>query len=72
MSLKGTAVNEKALIMRLHLLQAILHFHQNQRVEAQRLLSLVEIEFAQLQISESSVAALVEMGNKRIVQEAHE
>lgn len=64
-SLKGNAVNEKALIMRLHLLQAILHFHQNQRADARRLLSLAELEFEQLQISESSVAALVEMGTKR-------
>lgn len=62
-SLKGNAVNERALIMRLHLLQAVLCFHQNQRDEARRLLSLAEIEFAQLQISESSVTALVEMGN---------
>lgn len=61
-SLKGNAVNEKALIMRLHLLQAILHFHQNQRFDARRLLSLAEIEFEQLQINEASVAALVEMG----------
>lgn len=49
--------------MRLHLLQAILHFHQNQRADARRLLLLAETEFAQLQISESGVTALVEMGN---------
>lgn len=67
MSLKGNAVNERVLIMRLHLLQAILHFHQNQRADARRLLSQAEIEFEQLQISETSINALVEMGNKRIV-----
>lgn len=64
-SLKGNAVNEKALIMRLHLLQAILHFHQNQQVDALRLLSQAQLEFEQLQISESSVTALVEMGTER-------
>lgn len=66
-SLKGNAINEKALIMRLHLLQAILHFHQNQQVDALRLLSQAQLEFEQLQISEGSVNALVEMGNKRTV-----
>lgn len=68
MSLKGNAVNEKALIMRLHLLQSILHFHQNQRFDARRLLSLAELEFEQLQIDESSVAALVEMGKWKLRQ----
>lgn len=62
-TLKGNAINEKALIMRLHLLQAILRFHRNERIEAQRLLSIAETELAQLQVDEASVTTLVEMGN---------
>lgn len=63
-SLKGTAVNEKALIMRLHILQAVLQFHQNNRTEALRLLCLAEIELVQLQVDENSVTMLTEMGKK--------
>lgn len=61
-TLKGTAVNEKALIMRLHLLQAVQKFHQNNRNEARRLLSLAEMELVQLQVDEQSVSSLTEMG----------
>lgn len=63
-TLKGTAVNEKALIMRLHLLQAVMKFHQNQRNDARRLLSIAELELAQLQVDETSVNTLVDMGKK--------
>lgn len=61
-SLKGTAVNEKALIMRLHLLQAVLEFHRNKRNEARRLFNLAEVELCSLKIDETSVNTLVEMG----------
>lgn len=61
-TLKGTAINEKALIMRLHLLQAILLFHRNQRQEARNQLFLTQTELNQLKVDESSVAALVDMG----------
>lgn len=62
LSLKGTAVNEKALIMRLHLLKAVLEFHRNQRNEAKRLFSLAEVELLQLKIDDTSLNTLIEMG----------
>lgn len=48
--------------MRLHLLQAIVLFHQNRRLEAQNVLLLAETELNQLKISDDSVMALVDMG----------
>lgn len=62
MTLKGNVANEKALIMRLHLLQAILNFHQNQRNSAYTLLSTADLEWQQLQVNEVLVDTLVEMG----------
>lgn len=61
-SLKGTAVNEKALIMRLHLLQAVLLFHRNQRVEASGLILIAESEMVALKVDEASARSLEEMG----------
>lgn len=63
MSLKGNAANERALIMRMHLLQAILNFHQNQRNAAYELLSTADLEWQQLQVNEPLVESLIEMGN---------
>lgn len=57
-----TLGNERALIMRLHLLQAIVSYHQNRRSEAQNLLMLAETELNQLKISDESVRVLVDMG----------
>lgn len=65
MSLKGNASNERALIMRMHLLQAILNFHKNQRNAAFELLSTAELEWQQLQINEGLVESLMEMGYTR-------
>lgn len=62
MSLKGNAVNERSLIMRLHLLQAIMCFHQNQRNEAYRLIQTAELEWDQLQVNDQMVQSLAEMG----------
>lgn len=62
MTLKGNVANEKALIMRLHLLQAILNFHKNQRNSAYSLLSTADLEWQQLQVNEELVSSLVEMG----------
>lgn len=62
MTLKGNAANERALIMRLHLLQAILNFHKNQRNFAFELLSTADLEWQQLQVNEGLVDSLVEMG----------
>lgn len=48
--------------MRLHLLQAVLMFHQNRRPEARLLLSKAESEMAALKVSQASIDMLVEMG----------
>lgn len=48
--------------MRLHLLQAIVLFHQNRRLESQNTLMLAESELNQLKISDESVMMLVDMG----------
>lgn len=60
--LKGSDGNEKALVMRLHLLQAILFYHQNRRNEAQGMLSLAESELYRLRVDEVALQSLVEMG----------
>lgn len=65
MSLKGNAVNERALIMRLHLMQSIISYHQNQRHHASNLLQTAELEWQQLQINDEMVKTLVEMGKSR-------
>lgn len=62
MSLKGNSANERALIMRLHLLQGILQYHQNLRNEASSSFSTAETEWRQLQVSENLVVTLMEMG----------
>lgn len=62
MTLKGNAANERALIMRMHLLQAILNFHKNQRNTAFELISTAELEWQQLQVNDGLVNSLVEMG----------
>lgn len=61
-TLKGNACSERALIMRLHLLQAILNFHINQRNCAYNLISTAELEWQQLQINEDLLQTLIEMG----------
>lgn len=60
--LKGNAANERALIMRLHLLQAVIMYHQNRRPEAATMLQLAAGELERLHVSEASLMALVEMG----------
>lgn len=61
-ALKGGEGNEKALMMRLHLLQAILCFHMNRRSEAQGLLMLAESELNGLKIDETKLTVMIEMG----------
>lgn len=61
-SLKGNAGNEKALMLRLHLLQGVLYFHQNRRGEALAMLSMAERELRALKVNDGSLAKLVEMG----------
>lgn len=61
-ALKGGDGNEKALIMRLHLLQGILYFHMNRQAEAQGLLALAESELRPLLVDPVSITSLLEMG----------
>lgn len=62
MHLKGNAVNEKAIFVRLHLLQAILMFHDNKRNEAYTKICQAESELRALKIDETQLQSLMEMG----------
>lgn len=55
--------NEEALVMRLHLLQAVLLYHQNRRNEALRMFQVTENELNSLKIEENSIVHLLELGN---------
>ncbi|KAK9728684.1 UBA/TS-N domain [Popillia japonica] len=61
-ALKGSIGNEAALFMRLHLLQAIVFYHQNKRQEARNLLLKVSSELSNLKVNEQSLQNLVELG----------
>ncbi|KAJ9594376.1 hypothetical protein L9F63_014199, partial [Diploptera punctata] len=61
MALKGTTGNEAALFMRLHLLQAIVNFHQNKRQEAAKLFSRADQELAALKVDDHSISTLMEL-----------
>ncbi|XP_065159726.1 NEDD8 ultimate buster 1-like [Atheta coriaria] len=61
-ALKGSSSNESALFMRLHLMQAIVLYHQNKRPEALALLEKCQGELAPLKVDEGSLMALVELG----------
>lgn len=56
------AGNEAALFMRLHLLQAIVLYHQNRRDEALVLFKQSEQELQNLKVDENSVLTLLELG----------
>lgn len=62
MHLKGNAVNEKAIFVRLHLLQAILMFHENKRKEAYTKICQAESELRSLKVDENQLQSLLEMG----------
>ncbi|XP_073954377.1 NEDD8 ultimate buster 1-like [Choristoneura fumiferana] len=62
LQLKGTDANERALLLRLYLLQGIVCFHQNKREEARHLLDKAEAELNSLRVDESAVTTLVELG----------
>lgn len=62
LAVKGNATNERALILRLHLLQAVILFHQQRPTEAATLLLRAENELSSLRICETTLGALVEMG----------
>lgn len=61
-AVKGSSGNEAALLMRLHLLQAIILYHQNKRDQALELLQRTEQELLRLKVDENCVLQLVEMG----------
>lgn len=60
--IKGTLENEKALLIRLHLLKSILLYHQNRRNEAIDMLRLAENELNSLKIDDISLTTLLDMG----------
>ncbi|XP_066154361.1 NEDD8 ultimate buster 1-like [Euwallacea fornicatus] len=62
MFIKGNTGNEACLFTRLHLLQAIVLYHENHRVESLNLLRKVEEELETLHVDEQSLISLVEQG----------
>ncbi|CAD0203659.1 unnamed protein product [Chrysodeixis includens] len=64
-ALKGSAANERVLLMRLYLLQGIVAYHQNKRADAKRLLAKAESELNSLRVDENSVLTLMELGWSR-------
>jgi hypothetical protein len=48
--------------MRLHLLQAIVLFHQNKRQEASKLLARADFELSALKVDDHSLSTLMELG----------
>lgn len=64
-SIKGSSASEKALILRLHLMQAILLFHLNRRSEASAMFSVAEREIQELHVDVENVSTLIEMGYNR-------
>lgn len=63
-TIKGSGCQERALIMRMHLLQGVLLFHQNNRNEAYEKFLLAEHELSALQVDEDALTTLVTMGYK--------
>ncbi|KAH8360208.1 hypothetical protein KR093_011396 [Drosophila rubida] len=61
-ALKGANCPERALIMRLQLLQGVLLFHQNRRDEALQRLQLAGNSLSQLKVNGEQLALLIEMG----------
>ncbi|XP_055594533.1 NEDD8 ultimate buster 1-like [Uranotaenia lowii] len=62
-AIKGTQqCNEKALLLRLHLLKAVLLFHQNKREDAETMFQIVETELQSLKIDDGCLTKLLEFG----------
>ncbi|ELU11079.1 hypothetical protein CAPTEDRAFT_227081 [Capitella teleta] len=59
---KGGTGSERALFMRLHLLQAVLAFHQQKLTRAKELLAQAEMELQILQVDEEKLAQVMELG----------
>ncbi|KXJ78706.1 hypothetical protein RP20_CCG003797 [Aedes albopictus] len=54
--------SEKALLLRLHLLKAVLFFHQNKREEAKIMFQVVETELQSLTVDDGCLTTLLEFG----------
>ncbi|KAH8249913.1 hypothetical protein KR026_001480 [Drosophila bipectinata] len=61
-SIRGSSCPERALIMRLHLLQGVLLFHQNRRDEAYEKLEEASRALEELKVNDDQLSALLEMG----------
>ncbi|XP_037937514.1 NEDD8 ultimate buster 1 [Teleopsis dalmanni] len=61
-ALKGNACPERALLMRLHLLQGVVLFHQNRRDEAYYKFEVASKELIELKVDDAALATMVEMG----------
>lgn len=61
-SIKGGAEVEQILLMRLHLLQGIVKFHQHNTAAAQRLLTQAMEEYSMLQVDPDLLAQLIGIG----------
>ncbi|XP_062564598.1 NEDD8 ultimate buster 1-like isoform X2 [Armigeres subalbatus] len=62
-TIRGTQrCSEKALLLRLHLLKAVLYFHQNKREEARVMFQVVETELQSLKVDDASLTTLLEFG----------
>ncbi|KAJ1529541.1 hypothetical protein ONE63_006313 [Megalurothrips usitatus] len=61
-ALKGTVGNEAALLMRLHLLQAIVAFHLNKIDVARDLLRKAELELLPLKVNTDDITQIVALG----------
>ncbi|EDV92835.1 NEDD8 ultimate buster 1 [Drosophila grimshawi] len=61
-ALKGTSCPERALIMRLQLLQGVLLFHQNRRDEARLRLQAASAALVELRVNTEQLELLLDMG----------
>ncbi|KAM8704503.1 hypothetical protein ACLKA7_009019 [Drosophila subpalustris] len=61
-ALKGANCPERALIMRLQLLQGVILFHQNRRDEALQRLQIAGNSLAELKVDADQLSLLIEMG----------
>ncbi|KAI8044637.1 NEDD8 ultimate buster 1 [Drosophila gunungcola] len=61
-AIRGTSCPERALIMRLHLLQGVLFFHQNRRDESYERLEEAAQALDELKVDDNALLTLVEMG----------
>ena len=58
-ALKGSADNEKALYVRMHLLQGIVAFHKGHRQQAAQTLARAEQELGALEVGEDALAEVI-------------